>query len=699
VPEIFLSYSRDDLAIARRFAEGLEREGFSVWWDARLNPGDSFDQTIEKALDDAKAVVVLWSKNSVVSRWVRAEATQAYDNRTLVPVMIEPCKRPIIFELTHTADLSHWNGDPNDKEWRSYVAGVRRFIDKAAPTSSTAPPADSSPGRQAISAKSLGFLVAIVVIAGGVIWALERSSHEASPSPATAAAPAAAPSSTPASVAPSGPRDSIAVMPFANLTGDASKDYLGDGMAEEVINTLTKVPGLQVPARTSSFAYEGRNIDIRQIAKDLGVGAILEGSIRSAGNRIRITAQLIDAQSGLHLWSGTYDRRFTDLFKLQDDLAMAIVEALQVNLHGASSSTVTQAPPARDVEAYDLYLQGYSAMLRGTEQSLHLALDLYGQAIARDPKFARAFAARSRARLTFLVRGLPEVNALQDAERDARQALALDASLGLAHQALGNVSALRANWLEAEASYRAALSADSGNPDIHSGYAMVVLAATGRLKQAYTEGGIAYHLAPGSVNHLSIYSALSSYLRHDADAAKYADLAVTLGASPGNGSVLDSQVLMAIRGGRFAAAADLVTDRLPPAIRSAGGAEALRLMYAALADPTKKPAATQALQGLVHRLGASNNESTGRRDFIMDFAMLNALDPAYDLATQYLDDFLSSGRGGGVNWDFLWIPEMHSFRHDPRFQEFVTRLNLIGYWQQFGPPDECDLAEGKLTCR
>jgi adenylate cyclase len=142
-------------------------------------------------------------------------------------------------------------------------------------------------------------------------------------------------------------------MPFANLTGDATKDYLGDGMAEELINILTKVPGLKVPARTSSFAYKGRTTDIRQIAKDLGVGTILEGSVRAAGKRIRITAQLINAQDGLHLWSETYDEQFTDLFKLQDKLATQIASALQPNLTGTSKA-IGQAPPTQDVEAYRL---------------------------------------------------------------------------------------------------------------------------------------------------------------------------------------------------------------------------------------------------------------------------------------------------------------------------------------------------------
>ena len=140
-------------------------------------------------------------------------------------------------------------------------------------------------------------------------------------------------------------KSSIAVMPFANLTGDAGNDYLGDGMAEEIINVLAKVPGFKVPARTSSFAYKGRNTDIRQIGKDLGVDAVLEGSVRSAGEHIRITAELINAHDGLHVWAQTYDRKFTDLFALQDELAHAIVRTLRGSLSSQASGNLNREHP------------------------------------------------------------------------------------------------------------------------------------------------------------------------------------------------------------------------------------------------------------------------------------------------------------------------------------------------------------------
>jgi TolB-like protein len=544
-----------------------------------------------------------------------------------------------------------------------------------------------------VTGPELIIITILLVIAGSILWALSRGGSEhaslASQPGGSMRGPVARVSLPPAQ------RTAVAVMPFVNLTGDKNKEYLGEGMAEEVINALTKVPDLQVPARTSSFAYKGRDVDVRKIAQDLNVGAVLEGSVRSAGSRIRVTAELINAQTGFHMWAQTYDRNFTDLFQLQDDLASAIVQALETNLGLAPSKGVTPAPPTRDVRAYDLYLQGFSLMLRGSEQNLRQALDLFDQALKLDPMFARAYAARSRARLTFLVRGLPLENARIDADRDAEKALALDPSLGVAHQALANVSALEGRWLQAAASYQAALAVDAADADIHSGYAMVVLAPSGHMQQAYAEGKKSYGLAPASPAHVSILATLSLDTGRNEDALRLADLALALGA-PSN---LQVYVHAAERQTRYTEAQSRVTDALSPAVRRAGGAEAMRLLYAALADPTKRPAAVQALQSVVRTLGPGHMHSGEQRDFMVDFAQLDALDPAYQLAGRYLDEFERSGTGGGVNWSFLWIPEMHPFRRDLRFQAFVERLGLVEYWQQYGPPDGCELRDRTLSCR
>src|SRR5690242_13740205 len=188
-------------------------------------------------------------------------------------------------------------------------------------------------GLRNVSSGELMMMSILLLIGAGLLIVLVRAPTQNTKTVEVAhtAGSTFRPSALPAA-ASTAPAASVAVVPFANLTGDASKEYFSDGMAEELIDTLAQVPGLKVPSRTSSFAYKGRNVDIRRIAQDLGVRTILEGSVRGAGERIRVTAQLVDATSGYHIWSQSYDRELGDIFKLQDDLAGAIVQVLKTKM-------------------------------------------------------------------------------------------------------------------------------------------------------------------------------------------------------------------------------------------------------------------------------------------------------------------------------------------------------------------------------
>ena len=191
---------------------------------------------------------------------------------------------------------------------------------------------------------------------------------------------------------------SIAVLPFDNMSGDPEQEYFSDGISEDIITDLSKVAGLMVIARNSSFTYKGKSVDIRTVGRELGVTAVLEGSIRRAGNRVRITAQLIDAANGAHLWAERYDRDLTDIFALQDEVTHRIVEALKVTLTPAESARIAEAP-TQSIEAHDLFLRGREALLgtRKTKESFELAVACFSKAIEIDPDYAEPYVGLSHA--------------------------------------------------------------------------------------------------------------------------------------------------------------------------------------------------------------------------------------------------------------------------------------------------------------
>jgi TolB-like protein/DNA-binding winged helix-turn-helix (wHTH) protein/Flp pilus assembly protein TadD len=489
---------------------------------------------------------------------------------------------------------------------------------------------------------------------------------------------------------------SIAVMPFTNLTGDVAKEYLSDGMAEELISSLSAVPGLKVSARTSSFAYKGHDIDIRRVAQDLGVAVVLEGSVRSAGERIRVSARLVDASRGFQIWSQTYDRQFSDLFKLQDDLAAETVQALRGYWSTDLPTVGGRSALAPDLQAYQLYLQA-RAVARGDSPSQHAAYALVSQSLARDPNFANALAYRAFVQTSFVLNGDAPSSTLEAAERDAIRALALRPGVAEAAAALGAIAGMRGNWTEAETRFHAGLLANPRDPWLRVLYAISVLMPTGRLQQALSQVRESYGLAPASGFAVHELALADTLVGSDAEAMKLADLNDKLG---GGGPPDWDTVLLYTRAAAGSGRYEDVTDRalrtLPPALRSAAGAEVIRTFYAALADPIKRPMADRALQDFVPTLLAASTDGRTKVFFVNLFAMVDALDSAYALANQLIDRIPDANVRS--DWDNLWISEMRSFRKDPRFQDLVTRLKFIPYWQQYGSPDGCELNDGKLMC-
>ena len=277
-------------------------------------------------------------------------------------------------------------------------------------------------------------------------------------------------------------KPSIAVLPFANLSADKENEYFSDGLAEEVLNALTKIPELRVIARASAFAFRGQEHDLRTVGQRLKVETILEGSVRRAGNRIRITAQLIRVEDESHLWAERYDRELTDIFAIQDDIAQEIAAALEVKL------TLPNSPPP-SIEAYQSYLKGIYWYQRYTAQSLALCKESFEQALALEPGYAQAYAGLA---VFYSSIGALSIQRMSDvgplAKAAAEKALALDSELSEAHSVLGLLAGVvHYDWKAAGVHFQAAIAIDPVPALVRSRYALYFLLPMGRYQEAVDE--------------------------------------------------------------------------------------------------------------------------------------------------------------------------------------------------------------------
>jgi adenylate cyclase len=293
-------------------------------------------------------------------------------------------------------------------------------------------------------------------------------------------------------------KPSIAVLPFTNMSGDAEQEYFSDGISEDLITDLSKISGLFIIARNSTFAYKGRSVKVQEIGRDLGVRFVLEGSIRKAGNRVRITAQLIDAGSGGHLWAERFDRELTDIFATQDEVVEKIVAALAVNLTQGEAQRLRRRGTA-SVEAYETWLRGRELLSRSTREAIAQAKAMYRRAIEMDPNFAAPHAGLSLATISDYVSDWaadPE-EALDEAERWARRALELDDQEPVSHMALGNVMLWRRNHEGALAEFGRMIALDPNFAQGHSATGLALMYA-GRAAEALEAFAIAKRLDPHS---------------------------------------------------------------------------------------------------------------------------------------------------------------------------------------------------------
>jgi TolB-like protein len=484
------------------------------------------------------------------------------------------------------------------------------------------------------------------------------------------------------------PHDSVAVLPFTNLSGDPARDYFSDGMSEELLNLLARIPGLKVASRTSSFAYKGRNLDIREVGRELGVETVLEGSVRQSGEQVRITAQLIDAETGFHLWSATYDRRLEDIFQVQDEIAAAIVDRLRIELAPQEQAlAMRDKAPTQNVEAYELYLQGRAAWKRRGADNLKQAIDLYQRALGGDPGFARAHAALASAYVVlpgYTQEEGDEERLLPMAEAAARQALSIDPKIGEAHAVLAQMNAQRGDLLDAESGFFFAISLEPNEPTPHHWYSLL-LSGVGRLEQALEQAQRAHELDPTSAVIALNLGNMHLMKGSDDAALRYSKLAHELGLGKRMHGV---EVEVAIRRGQWDEARRLIVlqDDLPPQIRP----QATRFVDA-LADPAIRPQVVAEMRSIDPKL-------VPQIKLVDPYVQLGQLDLVYQILFAELDRDPSSWK---KSWDLTmaWSPEGDAFRKDRRFGELASRMGLTDYWKQYGFPDGCRAGDDTpITC-
>jgi TolB-like protein len=471
------------------------------------------------------------------------------------------------------------------------------------------------------------------------------------------------------------PEKSIAVLPFVNMSSDKENEYFVDGLTEEILNRLAQISALRVPGRTSSFAFKGKNTDLRQIGTELGVAHVLEGSVRKSEGRLRITSQLIRTADGFHLWSQTFDRKLDDVFAIQEEIARAIADALSTPL--GLSEPVNPQRPTKDMGAYDKFLQARALLAQRTPENLRRAIELLTAAVDRDPGFANGWAALAQARALSSYYLSDIADPLKAAEEAARKALALDDSIAMAHSALADVLRDRRDWLAAEREYARALKLSPGEAETHNQYAQMLL-KVGRIDAALEHGLRACELEPLGWVPPSVVSL--AHLSHG-------DLVQSR-------AFLDRSEKLSDRMRGFQSRMELIyalCRRDPDLARRAltlaqhatwgpdpPGREIIAAMDQALADFQNSATAPSDLRRTLREFGPS-----GRLPLSAVAAFVGQKEVALDAIAFEADLSVIDILG------IIWTPVYQPLRSEPRFLEFLTKMKMPEYWRAAGWSDFC----------
>ena len=565
--DVFISYARSTESHARAIEKALAAEGFAVWRDDQIPAHRAYAEVIEERLRSARAVVVIWSADAAKSQWVRAEADAARELGTLIQVRVDETLPPLPFNQIQCAPIDIVDGRVSGSGWSK----LKQSVDALAGLS-----------------------------------------------PAAEAAPATRPTAR---------KTSICVLPFVNMSGDSEQEYFSDGISEDITTDLSKVTTLAVTARNTAFTFKNQAFDVCDIASRLGVTHILEGSVRKAGERVRITAQLIDGTTGEHVWADRYDRDLTDIFAIQDEISKTIVAELRLKLLPEDKKAIEQRDTT-SAEAYDLYLLARNYWVTGNHgdrRREERVIRICQRAIEIDATYARAWAllaiAQSNLRFGFGQRG-------DDGTDAAKRALSLNPTIAEAHCATARSLSEQGHNDEALSEIAIGLALDPASWEVNktAGYLEMRakdLPAAARHYERATEAMEGDYHAWGML--VTCYDALGDdRLKHAARMA-HEQAEEVLAQDPSNGAAISFSVL---------------------ALAALGEAQKARdaMHRALLIDPDNL--------NMRYNFGCCLAASLGDKDG----------------AIAMLEPVMAKASGIGL---YLVDPDLDSIRDDPRFIEII----------------------------
>jgi len=628
---VFLSYASQDAQAARRICDALRAVGLDVWFDqSELRGGDAWDASIRRQIKESALFVPIISANTQARAegYFRREWNLAV-SRTLDMADDQTFLLPVVIDATVDVNARvpekfrevQWTHLPAGEAPAAFAERVRRLLsDGASPSQLVAPPL---------------------------------------------AAPAAAPAAVAA--LSHGP-PSIAVLPFVNLSRDEENEYFADGLAEELLNVLAKIRGLRVAARSSAFMFKGKGSTVAGVGRALNVATVLEGSVRKAGRRLRISVQLVNVADGYQLWSETYDRTLEDIFAVQDDIAQSVVKELHTTLMGESADAktgkevtaqVAAAVKGRgtDPEAYRLFLQARHFIERSTREDTAKGLGYLKEALALEPEFALAWTERGRAYANEANWGwAPSADGYQRARQAVARALALEPDMAEGHAGMGWIQMSHDwDWRGAEASYRRALELAPGNALVlHQ--ASWLAGAMGRLEEAI-------RLAHRAVEQDPLSASAYFFL----------------------GTILWAADRLAEAVGALRKALELAPQRAVTRSALSIGLIALGHAEEALAEAMREPeewARLYALAIIHHAAGrrSDSDQALGKlaggyaNEAAYQVAEVHAARREEDLAFEWLERAYAQ-RDPGVVWTKI-DPFLRCLEADPRWGAFLRRLRL-----------------------